>query len=244
MSTLELTENMLDELQKRCIKALEHVRGFAAPWIIEFSGLPRAGKSECISIIEHLLRRNNFKVLAPSEGAMHAPEYLKASLTEYNAWTAMYAIKQILEGYYFGKPDRHYDIVLLDRGLFDATAWFHYLENDGRLIEDDRKALTGTVRIPAWKNLLKQVFVFFCEPQTSIERELKTKLTKKAGTVFKTPFLNKLKDAYEKAINCYAEDFLIRRINTENKGAQNIAYEVSNLIFDDIDVASQQSGGT
>ena len=92
------------------------------PIFMEFAGTPKSGKSTCIDTINHFFRRVGYKVLAPTEGvSKRTPYYLKENLVAFNAWSAAYALTHILEGRY-GADE--YNLVIMDRGLFDALAWF------------------------------------------------------------------------------------------------------------------------
>ena len=229
----------LNLLESRCIAVREKIRAFASPWFVEFAGIPRAGKSGCIDIVDHFLQRNGFSVLSPSEGASRIPEFIKDSedLIAYNAWTATYAIREILEGLYFKGPYK-YDVVLLDRGLFDATAWFHYLEDAGKLTEEERKFMTKFVRVDHWRSAVKQVFLFRCTVEVSQEREFKDKLTEKHGATTRTSFLNDLLRVYESAESCYGDEFTIFRIQTDSTDPKRVASEVLQRMFDAVESIS------
>jgi hypothetical protein len=64
-------------LDARCESVKNKIAGFASPWFVEFAGMPRAGKSGCISIVTHYLRRQKFSVFAPSEGASRLPDFVR-----------------------------------------------------------------------------------------------------------------------------------------------------------------------
>lgn len=230
------TPAKLKALQGRSGEIRDIIGGFGTPWIVEFAGMPRSGKSECIATVVHFLRRNGHPVLAPFEGASQAPEYLKNDLTLYNSWTASYAIRQIIEGSRMRAPSK-YDFVLLDRGLFDATAWFHYLEGEeGKSLKTKaRKVLTEFICLELWRNLVKQVFLFVCTPKTSLQRELASKLTTKEGVVLSEKSLARLRQAYTEAGGCYNKSFDITVIKTDNVPSHAAAYSALCEIFSKIE---------
>lgn len=231
-----LGEEQVALLEGRCPSVKRVLEGFASPWVVEFAGLPRAGKSGCIAAAEHLLRRNGISVLTPSEGAGRAPEHLKGDLVAYNAWTALYAIQQILEGSArSGKdPQRRYEAVILDRGLFDATAWLHWFEAKGQLEDESHlKAFTAFLQLRKWSSLVQRVFVFFCSPRVALERELHGKLSTKPGLVVSGDFLAELCAAYE--CDCYEEDFDIATVETDAFTQRSVAFAVAQQIFDRIE---------
>ena len=221
------------ELEKQCRKLRPHLERFFSPWVIEFSGLPRAGKTETISIVDHFFRRNEVRVSKPPEGALIAPDQLKDRLLSYNTWTATYAIRQIIEGCY--SPQRNSDMILLDRGLFDATAWFHFLETNQRLSAPEREALCRFVRLGEWKSQIQNVFLFTCSPKVSIQRERSRKLTEKGGIIMKPAVIGALSRAYTNAYNCYKSEFQITRINTTKIRPRQVAIRVVSKILSDIE---------
>lgn len=205
-------------------------------YVVEFSGLPRAGKSECIATVEHFLRRRHIPVLSPLEGARQAPERLKENLLAYNAWTATYALRQILEASSFAPPHPTPQIVLLDRGLFDATAWFQCLRNQGHINEDENKALSAFVTLDIWRKRVRKVFYFHCDSKTSMDRENRFKLIRAAGMVVAPDFLRRLEDAYRRVFKRYATNFDVTALKTDAPGTlpSDLAIEVLKVVFQGI----------
>ena len=117
--------DQIQKLQSRAAETLPLLSGHL-PLFVEFAGTPKSGKSTCIDTVNHFFRRLGYKVLAPTEGASkRTPYYLKDDLVAFNAWSATYALTHILEGR-FGSDQYH--LVIMDRGLFDALAWFELLK--------------------------------------------------------------------------------------------------------------------
>ncbi len=85
------------------------------PLIIEFSGLPKAGKTRTISVLELFLKRNGFNVEVFMERASIAPIKSKGHIN-FNAWVSCASLQGMLEA--LAKPEL--DIFILDRGIFDA----------------------------------------------------------------------------------------------------------------------------
>ena len=126
------------ELVQRAEDVLERIEQDQSPetLFVEFAGTPKSGKSSCIEIVRHFFHRVGFRVLAPTEGASRrTPFYLKTNRPAFNTWSACYALTHILEGKY--DIDDKYQIALLDRGLFDALAWFELLRTDGMITGEE-----------------------------------------------------------------------------------------------------------
>ena len=215
---------------------LEDLRSnqFDRPKFVEFSGTPKSGKSTCIDIVSHFFRRVGFNVLAPTEGASkRTPYYLRTDLVAFNTWSASYALTHILEGLHHS--DR-YHLAILDRGLFDALAWFQMLETRGDFAPEDKQKVQDFIRIGHWREVIDSVFLFTADPETSMERENRDKLIDEPGSTMNTDFLNNLNKAYDEVRELYAADFKnFNYIDTsENKKTttQSTAAQVTTNILD------------
>ena len=185
------------------------------PVFIEFAGTPKSGKSSCIEIVRHFFRRSDIKVLAPAEGASRrTPCFLKDDLMAFNTWSASYALMHVLEGLH--GSDR-YDLAILDRGLFDALAWFELLATEGAISPEDRDNVQRFLQIEQWRTVIDEVFLFRTDPETSLEREHKDRLIEEPGQAMNPEFLQKLNLAYEAVERKYANGFRrFQSVDTSN----------------------------
>ena len=144
------------------------------PLFVEFAGTPKSGKSTCIDTVNHFFRRLGYKVLAPTEGASkRTPYYLKDDWVAFNTWSATYALTHILEGLH-GTDE--YNLVIMDRGLFDALAWFELLRSRGEISSEDCDTIQRFLMVGHWQRLVDMVFLFQTDSETSLERENRDKL--------------------------------------------------------------------
>ena len=204
------------------------------PIFVEFSGTPKSGKSTCIDIVSHFFRRLSFRVLSPSEGASRrTPYHLRRDLVAFNTWSASYALTHILESLY----DPHeYQLVILDRGLFDALAWFQLMETRGEITQETCEQIHGFLRIDKWRSIIDEVFLFTVDPDTSMDRENRHTLLDEPGTAMNPEFLSSLNSAYGSVKDKYANDFrhfeLIDTSDSQQTTEQSTAAIVANLILD------------
>ena len=164
------------KLRKRAKRVLAELRevGSQRPVFIEFAGTPKSGKSTCIEIVRHFFHRLEYKVLTPAEGAsQRTPYYFKAKndLIAFNTWSASYALMHVLEGLH--GPDQ-YDLAILDRGLFDALAWFEFLADTKQTSEDVRNRVQDFLLIDDWRDKIDAVLLFKTDADTSLNRENRT----------------------------------------------------------------------
>lgn len=201
------TADQMEDLQSRTEKTLSLLKTspMCRPLFVEFAGTPKSGKSTCIDTVNHFFRRQGYKVLAPTEGASkRTPYYLKDDYVAFNAWSATYALTHILEGRY-GTDEYH--IVILDRGLFDALAWFELLKENGDITSEDCSAIHRFLLVGHWRELVDMVFLFQTDPATSLERENRNKLIEEPGRAMNPDFLGDLNAAYNTTRTQYADDF-------------------------------------
>ena len=225
----------LESLRERANTVLSHLQSnpLERPVFVEFSGTPKSGKSTCIDIVSHFFRRVGFNVLAPTEGASkRTPYYLRNDLVAFNTWSASYALTHILEGLHHS--DR-YHLAILDRGLFDALAWFQVLEMRKGIVNADKQKVQDFILIGHWRKVIDSVFLFTADPATSMERENRDKLIAEPGRAMNPEFLVSLNQAYSTVREMYGNEFKnFNDIDTsENIGstAQLTAAQVADSIL-------------
>lgn len=227
-----MTKNV-DELREKADKVLSNLKlnPPSRPVFVEFSGTPKSGKSTCIDIVSHFFRRVGFNVLAPTEGASkRTPYYLKDDWVAFNTWSASYALTHILEGMYHSDK---YHLAILDRGLFDALAWFQLLESNNEISNEVRATIQSFIAIEKWRSVIDAVFLFTADSTTSMERENADKLIDEPGRAMNPEFLNSLNQAYRTVRNAYGDKFKITDIDTSNNESAN-AKETAAQVVDSI----------
>ena len=204
------------------------------PVFVEFAGTPKSGKSTCIDAINHFFRRVGYKVLAPTEGASkRTPYYLKENLVAFNAWSATYALTHILEGRY-GADEYH--LVIMDRGLFDALAWFELLRNRGLVTESECSTIQDFLLVGHWRRFVETVFLFKTDPAKSLKRENRDKLIREPGQAMNPEFLVGLNQAYDAIRSKYSLHFrqlhIVDTGTGQNTTPQSTAFEVAEKIME------------
>ena len=235
MLYMEIGEAQLQELQAAA-RELGDKLSSERPIFVEFAGTPKSGKSTCIDTVNHFFRRLDYKVLAPTEGASkRTPYYLKDDFVAFNTWSAAYALTHILEGR-FGSDQ--YQLVIMDRGLFDALAWFELLRAKGDVTEEDCTVIQSFLLVGHWRQLVDAVFLFKTDPATSLVRENSNKLIEEPGRAMNPEFLRDLNDAYQSISSKYSEQFRsVYEVDTggaQDTTPQSTAFEVVKRIIDHI----------
>jgi len=103
--------------------------------VIEFFGMPRAGKTEQINKLSHYLKERGMRhlVITDREVEKEINVPLEAAF-EYN----MLFFNKILEKLLSAKRSKEYDLAILDRGFLDGEVWFN-VEHKQKRVSDQEK---------------------------------------------------------------------------------------------------------
>lgn len=157
------------------------------PIVIEFSGSPKSGKTSCINSLELFLKRNNFKVQIIQERASVCPIHDKHS-PMFNIWTSCTSLAGMIG--VLERREIDCDVLILDRGIFDALCWFNWLSAKKMMELEQKKTVESFLLMDALVNRIDIVFAFHAKPEISIEREYASLLTDKLGTIMNTEVLS------------------------------------------------------
>ncbi len=162
---------MKSNLQIRAERAAEQFAEKARkPLVIEFAGVPKAGKTTTISHVQTFLKRCGFRTDVVVERASICPIRDKKHVN-FNVWTACTTLAQILEK--TQNPPRPDDpqILFLDRGLYDSICWMIMMERISRIRQDERELIQQFLTIDDWRKRISAVFVMLASPSDAMKRE-------------------------------------------------------------------------
>jgi predicted NUDIX family phosphoesterase len=203
------------------LKGLLEKRGAKRPFIIEFSGAPKAGKTRAISVLELFLKRNGLKTEVFVERASIAPIKAKGHLY-FNVWVSCASLQGTLEALF-----RDVDIFILDRGIFDALVWNELLKTTGKMTEEEALQVDNFFTMNRWTELIDLVFVMTCTPAKSIEREYADQLTTKRGTIMSETTLGHIAEATQKTIRERSAEFKIVEIDTTELSTRDCVAQIA-----------------
>ncbi|MFB6182198.1 MAG: hypothetical protein ABEJ24_04875 [Candidatus Magasanikbacteria bacterium] len=170
--------------------------------VIEFLGMPQAGKSTNIESLEsHLKHERNCKVRKVVEGARICP-INKERRFYYNSWSFHRTINKLIEV----TGGSAFDHVLVDRGPFDSKLFTKALSRNGSI---DSKVEEDSIQyMDNFQELIDLVVIFMVDPEVSISRE--KKYNDIEGRVMNNEFLSILYEEYVSFCERYSnqENFL------------------------------------
>lgn len=199
------------------------------PIVIEFCGSPKAGKTSSINSLNIFLKRNGFKTTILTERASVCPIPDKESPT-FNVWTCTSTINEINTE--IGKANLAEgmgpDIIICDRGIFDALCWFRWLKSRNKMDESEYNTLSRFALLNRWQRNIDLVYVFMATPEESIKREYANLLTDKRGSIMREDILEEYRKSIEDTYSEYKDAFrATSKIDTSNIEQNNVGYQVT-----------------
>lgn len=203
-------------LQERAEKAAVAFRASRRPTVVvEFAGLPKAGKTSTLAQVYSFLRRCGFRCEVVVERASVCPIRDKKHFN-FNIWTAATSIAQLLEKTQNPPNEDDPDILFLDRGIFDALCWFRLLEELGRIRDEDRIKVSEFLLVPDWTSRITGVIAMKATPKDSMKREQGVlPVDGLEGSIMNTPVLKKMGNVLSEATKVH-DQFSVYTINTSS----------------------------
>ncbi len=199
------------------------------PIIVEFCGSPKAGKSSCISALDLFLRRNKYKTKVLTERASVCPINDKFD-PFFNIWTATSAISELSE--ILSNSPKDYDIVFLDRGIFDALCWFTWLLERNAIDKDNYNSLIGFLTMKKWRAAIDLVYVFTAHPKESLKREYAYLLTRKTGRIMRPKVLDGYNAAISRTIKSFNNKFRkVEKFDTSKVSIEDGNYKITHNVL-------------
>lgn len=179
--------------------------------IIEFAGMPKAGKSGCIKTIRQFFSSGSkirvkeapgaikrpYQIYTPAEGvSLRTPALLKQNLLDFNSWAGAYGLQELLQA----RHDNYHHLVILDRGPWDAGCWLEYvktLELDHPAAPEDAEKIVNFFQLPHWMTLADLHVVLVVDPAEAAERERRERLITHHGPVSDPTLMAAMKAIYE-----------------------------------------------
>lgn len=203
------------------------------PYVIEFTGTPRTGKTTLINNLYDFFKKKGFKVEVLEEfttSKKYKQDIYPLLKDKYksviNTEIPKYVLKQ-LEDAISNKPD----IIIVDRSLFDRLIWVDrlYLKS-GMSIEEYEEY--KKIYIPLIKEKINIVIATYTDALTSIKRdyyanlslEKRSFLNEKNVFEYNNSLLNMEKLSINENINFYLFD-------TTDKSQRDISFEVIDIIL-------------
>src|SRR5216683_4994914 len=128
-------EQLVNRLEKQAEKVRSMLDLAHRAFVIEFAGTPKSGKTTAVEAIRHFLSRQGFRVYVLAERAAVCPIPMKGHLF-FNTWCASTMLAELL-----ANVETETDIIIVDRGLFDALVWLTLQRQRHELTADEAQVI-------------------------------------------------------------------------------------------------------
>src|ERR1044071_4989859 len=191
----------ITELESKVEKLRGCLQFASRAFVIEFAGTPKSGKSTSVEAIRHFFTRHGFRVHVMSERAAVCPIPMKGHLF-FNTWCATSMLAELL-----ANVETETDIVIVDRGIFDALVWMTLQERRGELTAEEARTFEGFLLMERWRSLVDLSVVMSVSADEALLRETSQRLTRRTGTIMNRDVLSAITDSVDEAIRRYASKF-------------------------------------
>lgn len=199
------------------------------PFIIEFCGSPKSGKTQAATSLTIFLKRNGFNVRVLTERASVSPVSDKRN-PFFNIWTGASVLTGLIP--YLSEPVTDVDVVIADRGIFDTLCWFTWLEQNGALPEDEASDLENFFSTKRFRQATDLILTFTASPEISLEREYANLLTRKRGSIMAPGVLESYLESIESTIKAHGPTFKkLEKVDTSHENQNSVAVKVTTSVL-------------
>lgn len=222
--------------KKKEVLKLKSILTKKYPYVIEFTGSPRTGKTSLINNLEDFFKKANFKTHLIEEfttSKKYKKEIYPTLKDKYkkvvNTEIPKYVLKQLLEGL-----KTKNDIIIVDRCLLDRLIWIDrlYLKDGMTLKEyEDYKQ----EYIPIIKEKINTIIALYTDSITSLKRDYQANLSLEKRNFLNEDNINTYNDSLLNIEKLSREENInLKLYDTTNKKERTISIEVANKILDDM----------
>jgi thymidylate kinase len=208
---------------------------YVRPFIIEFAGTPRAGKTTALHGLRPHLEESGYRVWVVEERARVCPVPHKRH-PDFNLWTFSTTLAMILEARHVGA-----DVILVDRGLFDALAWMDWFRGVGVLPDDDHERIDRYLRSGTITQLVDLVLVMTVDPTEALQRESFNGRRPTPGPIINTKTLCAINDSIEDVISRNRE-FHVEHVDTTTSNQARTLDRVASLVLSHLEPVAPRRG--
>lgn len=213
--------------------SLKFKKNSRRPIVIEFAGVPKAGKTTTLNTIHGFLKRCGFRVETVIERASVCPIRDKKHFN-FNVWTACTSLSQILEKTQDPPSQSDPEILILDRGIFDALSWMSMMEKMERLRKEEREIIEKFLLISDWRKRIAGVIVMKADPEDAIERERGNLPVVGQGSIMNPEVIRQMAANTNRCIDRFRNQFKIFDVDTSKSLGSTpakTAEEVANIVL-------------
>lgn len=211
--------------ETRISRALSATLSSRFPLIIELAGLPYTAKTTFVDALSKLFVNTGFSSVTLKERASDCPLGDRWS-AEFTIWGITTFISQYLEFRDSGKQ-----IIIADRGLFDALVWLDVKYQKHRCDRLILEQMTALVKTPLWFDHIHLILVFMAPTQAVLNRSTERTLTQRESLVTTEDNIDLLRRSYENQVNIWSKsNLLVQMIEADNMQLRETLARATELV--------------
>ena len=220
--------------KKQEIKRLHDICKLKKPFVIEFTGTPRTGKTSTIHNLYDFFKKGGFKISIVEEftTSVYYKEIFKTKYKNAESAETYIAIIEEIAERLKKSINSEVDIVLVDRSINDRQIWnyTHFIKGEmsEKLYKETKEKYENIS-----KELVDCLIITYADPLVSLKRDYNCSLALEKRSFLNTENieefnknLNALKTLFESSV----PTFLL--LDTSKKSMNNVAITVANKILD------------
>lgn len=215
------------------IQRLKELSSLSKPFVIEFSGTPRTGKTTTINNLYDFFKKGGFKVTLIEEFTtskyykeVFLPQYKSTSMLELNMAIIKEVTKQLESAI---KLDS--DIILIDRSINDRQIWNYrrYLRKD----MDEKTYLEAKEKYSKISNkLIDFLVITYADAIVSLKRDYNSSLALEKRTFLNTENINEYNNslnALQELFNNSVKNFIL--LDTSYMNMNDVSIDIAEKIM-------------
>ena len=210
------------ELLTEAVDILRVLRiGARRAFVLEVTGTPKAGKTTTLGLLHGFFKQAGYRVYTLRERAADCPIPMKGHFF-FNAWTTCTMLSEVLATY-----DTDVDLIILDRGFFDALIWLGLQVKRDQVSADESAVFTNFVLLERWRSLVDLTIVMTADPGAAMDREGKGVLLPRTGSLMNEAALTAFNEQVRETAILHRDHFhLIQLDTTSTDGAKASTLEL------------------
>lgn len=195
--------------------------------IVEFAGMPKAGKTTVVNSLSLFLRRNGIKTVVVTERAAVSPIKNKHH-PDFNIWTGCTSLARMLEF----RRSSEFMVIILDRGVFDSLIWLNSLHRREKISSKELEKLEGFFLLERFVKDVDLVICLKTSIQSALDREYKDVLTDKPGSIMNHDFLKEYIKALDNTVEKHRDKVteLVEIDTTETETIEGVELSLTRVI--------------
>ncbi len=194
-------EELVSKIESRAEKIQSLLTYAPRAFVMEFAGTPKSGKSTSVEAVRHFFSRYGFRVHVLAERAAVCPIPMKGHLF-FNTWCAASMLAELI-----ANVETETDIIIVDRGLFDALVWLTLQQRRGELNPDEATIIESFLLLERWRTLIDLAVVMTVSAEEALSRENSQRITLKSGSIMNPEVLTAITESVQEAVSRYGSKF-------------------------------------